>query len=107
MQLDVADGDAARERARRGYKEGWHPILSAVELEPGRWQMVAQYDVIYGEIRLARIHGEACYIAVDLYGREAAFKSLRSAAEGVQSVYVRSHGAPEFQGYPKVEYRSP
>jgi hypothetical protein len=103
MQHDVADGDAARERARSGYNAQWHPILAAVELEPGRWQMVAQYNVIYGEIRLVRIHGVPKYKATDLYGREATFDSLRAAAKGVHGVYARAHGAPDFQGYPGMK----
>jgi hypothetical protein len=77
----------------------WHPILAAVEADPGNWRMVAQYDHFYGAVRFSGTQ----YTATDLNGVELGpFTSLRDATAAVHRVFIRSHGAPEFQGYPDM-----
>jgi hypothetical protein len=101
MKHDSVDGEAARTRAGRSYTSGWHPILAAVELEPGHWRLLAQYDDVYGEVRLVRRGPEVGYRAQDAQAQLIGYyRSLRSACSAVHMVFVRSHGAPEFQGYP-------
>jgi hypothetical protein len=98
MRHDVRDGVAAVERARAGYSSAWHPILAAVEVEPGHWQMVAQYGECYGVVRLLRIDGEVGYRAVTWAGasedRELIgyYRTLRAAAFATHMRFVRTHG---------------
>lgn len=81
------DGVAAVARARGSYRSGWHPLNSAIEVEPGVWWMVAQYGDRYAIIRLLEIGGERGYRVVT--GEEASgqrrligyFRTLRTAAE--------------------------
>jgi hypothetical protein len=83
----------------------WHPILAAVEREPGRWELVAQYDRVYGEVRLVDDAGELAYRARDRNGNQLGpFASLRDACMAVHRVDIRAHGAPEFQGYPDMSF---
>jgi hypothetical protein len=44
MQHDVQDAHDAWRRAQGGSDARWDPMLAAVEVKPGHWQMVAQYD---------------------------------------------------------------
>jgi hypothetical protein len=79
----------------------WHPILAAVELEPGHWRMTAQYEQCYGDIRIIRRGREVGYRADDVRGNLVGyFTNLRAAAWAVHSVYLRQRGPGEFQGYP-------
>jgi hypothetical protein len=98
MQHDQRDGTAAVERARSGYSSTWHPILAAQEIEPGHWNMLAQYGECYGVIRMLRIDDELGYRAVtwapqsqdrELIGY---FTTLRAAAYATHMRFVRSHG---------------
>lgn len=83
----------------------WHPILAAVEVEPGHWRMVAQYDRPYGDIYLIRRGVEVGYRGDDAAGETVGYYlTLRAATFAVHMRWVRSHGAPEFQGYPDMSY---
>jgi hypothetical protein len=101
MQHDQTDGDAARERAARDYTATWHPMLCAVEVDPGHWRMISQYGREYGDIRLVRRGAEVGYRGDDVTGQLVGFRTLRSACQAVHMHFVRSHGAPEFRGYPR------
>lgn len=78
----------------------WHPILGAIEREPGHWEMFAQYEQKYGDIRLVRRAGTLGYRAMVLRPGstapiEAGFtQTLRAAAESVHAVWIRNHGVP-------------
>ncbi|MCU1469451.1 MAG: hypothetical protein JWQ39_600 [Glaciihabitans sp.] len=74
----------------------WHPILAAVEVEPGHWRMVAQYGQFYGDVRF----NGAQYTATGLNGvQPGPFTSSQDATAAAHRVFIRSHGAPEVQGY--------
>ena len=102
MQHDQTDGDAARECAARDYTATWHPMLCAVEVDPGHWRMISQYGREYGDIRLVRRGAEVGYRGDDVTGQLVGyFRTLRSTCQAVHMHFVRSHGAPEFRGYPR------
>lgn len=98
MHHQVRDGVAAASRARGSYTPHWHPVLAAVELEPGLWEMRDEDGVPYGVIRLLRIRGEAGYRAVTWAQESSAreligyFRTLRASAEAVHRRFLRSHG---------------
>lgn len=85
----------------------WHPILAAVEVEPGHWNMVGQWDRIYGVIRLLEIGGERGYRAVTWAERSedreliGYYRSLRAACEAVQLALVAasSGASPNYDGW--------
>jgi hypothetical protein len=82
----------------------WHPILAAVEVEPGDWRMVAQYDDCYGAIRfLARERRyQATTWAEQPEGRKLVgyFITLKASVEATHHLFVRSHGVGPDIGYP-------
>jgi hypothetical protein len=81
----------------------WHPILAAVEIEPGHWRMTAQYEHTYGDIRFVRRGNEVGYKAADARGKVLGyFTSLRAASAATHRAFVRQHGAGEFRGYPDL-----
>lgn len=77
--------DTAARRASSGRAE-WHPILAAIETEPGLWHMVDANNACYGVVRLLSIGGQTGYRAVTWAERSenreliGYFRSLRSAA---------------------------
>ena len=83
----------------------WHPIQAAREVSPGRWFMVAQFGVPYGEITLVKRGDQRGYRAdrTDETGTVIAtignFTTLRRSAWEVHSAYLRSHGAPSRSTY--------
>jgi len=87
MQHHERDGVAAVSRALSTYRNGWHPMNSAVEVEPGEWWLVAQYGDRYAIVRLLEIGGERGYRVVtgeaDPSERRLVgyFRSLRAATE--------------------------
>ncbi|MCU1508733.1 MAG: hypothetical protein JWQ12_998 [Glaciihabitans sp.] len=102
MHHQTEDGVAAQARARAGYDRGWHPILAAVEIEPGFWRMLSD-DTVYGEVRMVRRGPEVGYRATAGSGELVGyFRTLRSAAMAVHRRFLRAHGAGEFQGYPTL-----
>ena len=64
IQHQRQDAFDAYGRSRSGYRPGWHPILSAVESEPGHWELVSQQGTRYAVIRLLEIGGERGYRVV-------------------------------------------
>jgi len=101
MQHAVVDGTAAAERARSGHVSGWHPILAAVESEPGTWFMVDEgRNRCYGVIRLLRIRGEAGYRAVTWAERSedreliGYYRSLRAASSAAHNRLLSTYGNP-------------
>lgn len=82
----------------------WHPLLAAVEVEPGEWRMVAQYDDCYGVIRFLPLDRQ--YAATTWAERSADgeligyYRSLKAATMGTHQRFVRSHGAGPHIGYP-------
>jgi hypothetical protein len=92
MQHDVQDAYDARRRAESGERPGWDPVLAAFEAEPGHWQMVAQYDRIYGDIRMVRRGGEIGYRATDGDGALVGyFRTLRASARAIHVKYIAGH----------------
>ena len=96
MQHSVVDAHAATRRARSNYVEGWHPLLSTVEVQPGEWHLVTAYGKHYAVIVLLEIGGERGYRAVTwapvsedrkLIGY---YTSLRVAAEKAHRRWVAS-----------------
>jgi hypothetical protein len=87
MHHHERDGAAAAERARTGYRTGWHPLNAAVEVEPGTWWLIAQYGERYAIIVLLEIGSERGYRVVtgddDPRQRQLVgyFRTLRAAAE--------------------------
>lgn len=97
MRHDVADGVAAQVRAAAEYRPGWHPILAAVELDPGEWVMVAHDGARYAVIRLLELGGERGYRVVTWAAASADrrlvgyYRTLRAAAMAGHLEFVRSH----------------
>lgn len=94
----VQDALDAQTRARRTYRQGWHPVLSAVETEPGVWLMVAQFGEVYGIIRLISIGPERGYRVTTAAERRedrklvGYFTTLKSAAVAAHTRWIRGHG---------------
>lgn len=72
----------------------WHPILAAVEHEPGVWILTSQRGA-YAVVRLIEIAGERGYRATtfeqprQLIGYR---RTLHSACEIAHSAWIRQHG---------------
>lgn len=101
MQHDTRDGVAAVVRARSGYVADWHPILCAVEVEPGEWHMVSTVDgTRYGIIRLLEVAGERGYRVVtgddDRSRRRLIgyYRTLRAAALAAHRRWIDAHARP-------------
>ena len=99
--MDHGDGEKdahdAISRARKTYREGWHPILSAVETEPGVWLMVGQYGQPYVIIRSIQIGQESGYRAVTAAERRqdrkliGYFTTLRAATKAAHQRWISGH----------------
>lgn len=76
----------------------WHPILAAIEAQPGHWYMVDATNKCYGVIRYLTIHGQSGYRAVTWAEHSddrrliGYFTSLRAATVAAHNQYLRSHG---------------
>lgn len=94
----VQDHLDALARARLTYSRGWHPLLSAVETEPGVWLMVAQFGEPYAIIRLIEIGKERGYRAVTATEKRADrelvgyYTTLRAATAAAHARWIRMHG---------------
>lgn len=81
----------------------WHPLLAAVEQQPGLWHMTSQTG-IYAVVRLIRIGDETGYRATtfDEPRRLLGYRrTLRSACELAHRAWVRGHGPdPGADQYP-------
>lgn len=106
MRHSERDARDAQARARGGYSGSWHPILAAVEVEVGTWQMVAQYGRVYAIVRLLEIGGERGYRVVTWAERSedrnlvGYYRTLRAAAERAHGHFVKSHGSDGFAPAP-------
>jgi hypothetical protein len=74
----------------------WHPILAALEIEPGHWALIDPLGIRYGDVQLVRRGPEIGYRgrdeALELVGY---YRTLKAATKAVHMVYVRKHsGAP-------------
>ncbi|WP_167044205.1 hypothetical protein [Salinibacterium sp. ZJ454] len=106
MQHSRQDAVDARARAAKNPTPNWHPILAAVETEPGQWQMVGDGHGPYAIVKLIRIGDEAGYRAVtwapaaedrQLIGY---YRTLRAACEAAHRVFIASHGPNGFAPNP-------
>jgi hypothetical protein len=85
-------------RARLTYTRKWHPMLSAVETEPGVWLMVAQFGEPYAIIRLIEIGKERGYRVVTASDKRADreligyYMTLRAATAAAHARWIRQHG---------------
>jgi hypothetical protein len=72
----------------------WHPLLNAVEREPGVWTMVDSTGREYGTVRIMREGGALVYVS-ELRGEVLGGRNvkLREAVEKVHAAYVRSFNA--------------
>jgi hypothetical protein len=89
----------------------WHPILAAVELEPGRWTMVDPAGREYGLIEIRRTPDGIRYHC-EHRGEEIGWAtSLKVACERVHYAYIRSHspasGAAAFGQYQGTQKEPP
>ena len=100
MRHSVQDGVDAARRARRQDVTSWHPVIAAVEVEPGQWHMVTPTDQRYAVILLLEIRGERGYRVVtwanDSAKRELVgyYRSLRAASFAAHERYLRTLGNP-------------
>lgn len=100
MQHDRQDAYDAHGRATAGYRPGWHPMLSAVEREPGCWELTSQHGTRYAVIRLLEIGGERGYRVVTWAPRSADreligyYRTLRAAAAAGHRRWLRSLSRP-------------
>lgn len=91
----------------------WHPVLAAVEVEPGTWVMHAPDGRPYGVVRALEIGGERGYRAVtwheDPARRELVgyYRTLFAATRAAHSVYLRGHGPAGFAPDPWPAPRPP
>lgn len=72
--------------------EQWHPILAAVERQPGTWDMIDPEGRRYGRIEIRRVADGIRYRAEydgELLGWAS---SLRIACEKVHGAFLRAHG---------------
>lgn len=81
----------------------WHPILAAVEVEPGQWELVAQTGS-YAVVRLLTIGGVLGYRVVTYTEPRQIvgyFTTLRAACAAAHGAFLRRHGPdPSTDQYP-------
>lgn len=94
MQHDVQDAHDARRRALSGAAPRWHPILAAIEVEPGHGQMVAQYGEVYGDTRLIRRGQELGYRGDDQDGVQDGVLAAPTSRLRQPRPPVTSNGSP-------------
>jgi len=100
MRHQVQDGVDAARRARARDDGGWHPIMAAVELEPGLWHMITPTDERYAIIALLTIRGEKGYRVVTWAAASSDrrlvgyYRTLRAASAAGHQNYLRGLGNP-------------
>jgi hypothetical protein len=73
----------------------WHPIMAAREPTPGVWELVAQWERVYGRVRIIRRGGEVGYRAETETGEPISYhRTLRGACAAVHQRDL-SRGVPE------------
>lgn len=76
----------------------WHPILATREFEAGHWEMVGQWEQVYGVIRLLEANGERGYRAVTWAERSedreliGYYRTLRAATMAAHRHFIAQHG---------------
>lgn len=106
MRHDIQDAYDAHARNRLPPGPRWHPLLAAVEAEPGVWYMVTPDGRCYGIIRTLEIGGERGYRAVTWAERSADrrligyYRTLKRAAEATHRRYLDGHGRTGFAPRP-------
>ena len=107
MQHDRQDGVDARRRAERDHIPEWHPLLSAVETEPGVWRMVTPQGRPYAIVRSIEVGGERGYRAVTWAESSADrrligyYRTLRAATKAAHDVLIESHRRIGMTGTPR------
>lgn len=83
----------AHDSERRTVRE-WHPLLAAVEHEPGQWTLTGQLGP-YAIVRSLEVGGERGYRA-STYSEPRQligyYRTLRAACAAAHSHYVMAHG---------------
>jgi hypothetical protein len=106
VRHDIQDAYDAHSRNRVPSGQRWHPLLAAVEAEPGHWFMVTPDGKRYGIIRMLEIGGERGYRAVTWAERSADrqligyYRTLKRAAEATHRRYLDGHGRMGFAPNP-------
>jgi hypothetical protein len=95
--------DTAARRAASS-ERAWHPLLAAVEPEPGLWYMVDSTRLCYGVIRYLTIRGQSGYRAVTWATRSEErqligyFTTLAAATSAAHERYVQGQGRNQMRG---------
>lgn len=83
----------------------WHPLLAAIEQEPGVWHLASQTGV-YAIVRLIEVGGERGYRATTFAEPRRLIgyrRSLRGACELAHRQWLRQHGPdPGADQYPDL-----
>ncbi len=96
----VQDARDAIARAKASYRDGWHPILAAVETTAGEWLMVPQDGDPYAVIRILTRGDETGYRAVTWAATSedrkliGYYRTLRGAAFAAHSRWIAGHAKP-------------
>ncbi|MET4703312.1 hypothetical protein [Frigoribacterium sp. UYMn621] len=81
-------------------KPTWHPILAAVEVEPGMWRLRDAFDQPHSVVVLLTIGGERGYRAVTWAAEPdervliGYYLSLRAACASAHQTYLSTLGNP-------------
>ena len=70
----------------------WHPILAAMERQPGTWEMIDPDGRVYGRIQIRRVADGIRYRTEHQGELLGWATSLRVACEKVHGTYIRAHG---------------
>lgn len=71
----------------------WHPIMAAIERDPGVWTLVDTLDREYGRIEIRRTLDGIRYRTEAPVGTLIGWgTTLRQSCERVHDEYLRSHG---------------
>ena len=71
----------------------WHPIMSAVEIRPGMWRMMAQFGRCYATIKMVRRGDEVGYRVDGEDGQLLGYyTTLRGSARAAHTTYIAGHG---------------
>ncbi|MGN8024683.1 hypothetical protein [Microbacterium sp. 22242] len=68
----------------------WHPLLAAIEPEPGVWVMIDSMQRPYGVVRIVKVDGLTRFRAEHIGVLIGYSTTLRAAVERVHQLEVRS-----------------
>lgn len=84
----------------------WHPVLAAVEREPGVWTLVDTLGQDYARIALRRTPEGPRYRTEQPIGTLIGWgTSLRQSCDRAHALFLARHGPGRFPGYPSVVAR--